>query len=169
MSDNHLNEADIQNYLDGNPIDGKAHFHNHLKRCEACRNLLREYRILFHGLSQRPDIKLSHSFAENVVSRVFAPKKKSRRWSSEIVISAAGFAAVCIASIFLVNWKSVLGFVSRITFPKIELNLELLSGFKILISGLNGHAYLVFFAVLALITVAAADRLLLKARQNKIR
>jgi predicted anti-sigma-YlaC factor YlaD len=169
MPDNHLNEADIQNYLDGDPIDRESRFDHHLKRCGACRNLLREYQILYDGLSREPDMNLSPSFAETVVSRVFTLKEKSRRWSPEIVVGAAGFVAACIAAIFLVNWNSVLGFLSKITIPKIELNSNLFSGFKILISGLNGHAYLVFFAVIALLTVAAADRLFLKAKQNKVR
>jgi hypothetical protein len=104
-----------------------------------------------------------------VVSRVSPSPKKILKCSLEVVLGAVGFTAVCIVSIFLVNWNSVLGFLSRIRLPKIELNLDILSGFKILISGLNGHANLVFFAVIALLTVAAADRFFLKAKQNKVR
>jgi hypothetical protein len=83
-------------------------------------------------------------------------------------LGISGFVAALIATLFFLDWKSVLGFLTRITLPKIHFNLNFFESVKVIIIGLNGHLYLLFFAVLTLCIVEVLDRFILRTREYKI-
>ena len=166
MGSSHITEEDIQNYLDGNPLRGKEQFHSHLEECVPCQNTVTEYRMLYGDLKKEPEIQLPVSFAMDVVSKMTLQQKtRSRPPVSELFLGIAGFAAAFITAILIVGWNSILNIVNRITLPKIQFNFNILESAKPLLAGLNGHLYLLFFALITLLTVAAVDRYLNRAKQ----
>ncbi len=166
MGSSHITEEDIQNYLDGNPLRSKEQFHSHLEECVQCQNRVTEYRMLYGILKNEPEIQLPVSFAMDVVSKMtLLQKTRSRPLVSELFLGVAGFASALITAILIVGWKSILKIVNDIALPKIQFNFNILESAKPLLAGLNGHLYLLFFALITLLTVAAVDRFLRRANQ----
>ena len=49
----HLNDEEIQEYLDGNlPAQDLTMMEEHLERCLVCQDSLKQYRYLYDGLAK---------------------------------------------------------------------------------------------------------------------
>jgi hypothetical protein len=66
----HLNDQQIQNYLDRAPSLNRVEIERHLNDCPVCRNQLAVYKRLYQGLGDETGFLLSANFTDAVVDRL---------------------------------------------------------------------------------------------------
>jgi len=82
----HLNDREIQDYLDGNITDERSDIIAHLGTCELCLKRLGEYEALSEGLKADFTPVLSDSFAKSVIARIQSESKLASRLSVRSVL-----------------------------------------------------------------------------------
>lgn len=75
MKNNHLSEAEIQEYASGDP-DGKVTI-DHLVSCEHCRAKVDAYRLLFSGIRQQPRPGFDFDLSALVLAQLPQPRQES--------------------------------------------------------------------------------------------
>jgi hypothetical protein len=67
---NHLDDEQIQDFLDGNlPVLSRHDIGEHIRVCRMCRERISQYEELFSELAVAPEIELSKSFTRKVVRK----------------------------------------------------------------------------------------------------
>lgn len=66
----HLSDDLIQEYLDGNALEGRTSIEAHLDSCENCRTRKLHYQRLYVGLDAELEEQLSMGFADSVLANV---------------------------------------------------------------------------------------------------
>ena len=155
MSQEHLNDKQIQDYLDNRTPDKSSFVANHLRQCTRCRQELALYRELYMTLEKDPLPKLPVDFADKVIARL--PVAGGSRWDK----LESGF----IAAIILVTLAVSTYFVNPLpllieTGKSLWHNLPFLN--SDLLSKLNGNLSLLLIAVLIFLLVEVFDKKLIK-------
>jgi len=169
MKGRHLTEEEIQDFLDGNFSDEKTNLKHHLETCRICQNTLKQYQSLYAGLEIDPGYTLSKAFAKSIVSKLSLEHASPfSSPSAEIAFIIAGIFLALGATLFFVDLRPLAETVSRIALPKAALSTSILQPIRNLLAGLNGSLYLLPFAGLALLSVAALDRFIHKLKHHKL-
>lgn len=67
---NHLDDEQIQDFLDGNlSVSVRHDIGEHVRACQICRERISQYEELFSELTVEPEIKLAKSFTRKVVRK----------------------------------------------------------------------------------------------------
>lgn len=66
----HLNDAELQAYLDRDPFLSREEAEAHLRACAHCRSNLAAYRRLYGGLKDETGFMLSANFADAVAAKI---------------------------------------------------------------------------------------------------
>ena len=70
MAVKHLDDQQIQMYLDNTLHENKVEFDTHLYTCEDCRQKLAEYREVYQVLEEDLYPSLSANFSKNVMEKL---------------------------------------------------------------------------------------------------
>ncbi len=74
MTTKHLNNEQIQDFVDGNIGPDYAHMAAHIQSCALCAEEVEQYRALCAGLADDAGFELSPDFAKSVAALVEAPE-----------------------------------------------------------------------------------------------
>jgi len=155
MSQQHLNDEQIQDYLDNRMTDKSSSVANHLRQCAQCQHELALYRELYMTLEKDPVPKLAVDFADRVIAQL--PGAGMSRWEK----LESGF----IAAIILIALAVSTYFVNPLpllieTGKSLWHSLPLLN--NDLLTKLNGNLPLLLIAIVIFLLVEVFDKKLIK-------
>jgi hypothetical protein len=155
MSKKHLNDKQIQDYLDNRIPDKSSSVTNHLKQCTRCRHELARYRELYMTLEKDPVPKLPLDFADKVIARL--PGAGMSRWDKlESGFIAAIILVTLAVSTYFVNPLPLLMETGKSLWHRLPfLNSNLLTK-------LNGNLFLLLIAIVIFLLVEVFDKKLIK-------
>jgi len=114
MAVKHLDDQQIQMYLDNTLHENKAEFDAHLYSCEGCRQKLAEYREIYQVLEDDPYPSFSANFSKNVMDKLQI-KRKFRLFSNEYLQSGLViFTAIVVLMILMKPWDILRGITQSI-------------------------------------------------------
>ena len=70
MAVNHLDDQQVQMYLDHNLQTDKSDIESHVSICEDCRQKLKEYKEVYQVLQEDPYPQLSSNFSRNIMEKL---------------------------------------------------------------------------------------------------
>jgi anti-sigma factor RsiW len=167
MSLKHLNDNEIQEYLDGRFAPNGRHITDHLDACDDCRAQVDRYQSLFGALQTDAGVKLSASFSQNVLAKL-APEPQSawRFGFSQLMLAVASLIIATGITLYFTSVQPILaawGFVTKIVN---SVNLEWLGEINTFVSGLNLNLSLLAVAVLVVVIMSLVDYVLLRPRDK---
>ncbi len=170
MSVEHLNDDQIMEFLDGNlPAPERTSIEEHLEKCSACREALKQYQNLYDGLSGDEGFILSKDFAKSVVSRIeTVPQEKSHINFATVFWVILGIfigVGVIIKFVDLRVWGDA---INQTVLSQFEFSSVLIDSIKAVLIGLNGNAGLIIAAILALSLFATLDRFVLQPKYRRV-
>ncbi len=108
---NHLNDEDIQDYLDGNLAENEPKIAGHLESCLRCRQKVKEYRLLYDELNVDSVPALSPEFADMVLTNIKASSASENEKSVSpiraLVYSVSGLLATLFILSIFIDFSSV--------------------------------------------------------------
>jgi len=113
MSLRHLNDEDIQAYLDGRLAHHAKLIKRHLLECDSCREKLEHYRAVFQALKQDTTPSLAPGFPDRVMA---AAAKEPAAKATDSFVSWLSLAAVAIVIVglgavqYFVGWQWLVSF-----------------------------------------------------------
>lgn len=173
MSQDHLNDNQLQDFLDGN-ITETDPVAVHLETCPGCQKALAAYRGLYSALENDPGIALAPDFAEAVISRlpekhpVEVPQQAVSRFhirDSMVMFIAA--AAVIAAAIYFISPDLLLKpFTSMPSAPSVSDSriAQDVNGF---LSRLNISYVMIVFTVMTFAGIGIVDRIIKYRREHQ--
>lgn len=156
----HLNDAQLQAYLDEDAALDRKWAGAHLRSCRDCRQALSTYQQLYRGLADEAGFMLSANFANKVAARVEAEQHSRFEYLENGLMLLLGLVALASILVFT-DWGGALmafvrdGNISLV--PSFVKDLPLLS---------EGRWHLVLFALLALSAVGLVDKMLMQMRHR---
>jgi anti-sigma factor RsiW len=167
MSDRHLSDDDIQNYLDHNTEIDREAFRNHIDRCPACRNKVAAYQQLYGRLSEDVGFELKPGFAVTVASKIAAMKSSPRKKFNLEWIAYTAAAALSLAVLFyFVDVKHVFDQYLRVLASPVSAIISAVNAFAGSLTGLALQAGMdidsstIIYPVTILVLVIVIDRIL---------
>ena len=104
MAVKHLDDQQIQMYLDNTLHGNTAEVNIHLESCEDCRQKIAEYRAIYQVLEKDPYPALSANFSKNVIDKLQV-KRKFQLLSNEYLQSGLViFTAIAVLMILMKPW-----------------------------------------------------------------
>ncbi len=159
VNERHLDDAQLQGYLDNDPGIDRSAIDWHLEECPSCRKELQVYRSLYDGLKDDTGLMLSADFASRVVTRVqSAENEKFDFWENGLMslLFLVGGASV----LYFTNLGStLLGYlqIPDIALPGFMENLPLFS---------SGNGHLILFALVILTAFGMLDKIFLQTKHH---
>jgi predicted anti-sigma-YlaC factor YlaD len=170
MSLRHLNEEEIQEYLDGNLSRRKALLvERHLKTCLFCQERLNQYKSLYVALADDEDFELSRDFAKSVTSKLPAITNAPARANYVNTFFTILGSIIGMALIFYyVGLKPLSGAISHTLLSQYEFGSTLVASMKSFLVSLNGNTSFWVLAGLTLLVIVALDHLLFHPKFGRI-
>jgi len=109
----HLNDEDIQAYLDGRLVHRSKLIERHLLKCDSCRAELEHYRSVFEALKQDTTPSLTPGFPDRVMAAVAKEPaaKPAVSFASWLSLAAAAIVIVGLGVVqYLVGWQWLMTF-----------------------------------------------------------
>jgi hypothetical protein len=167
MGMKHLTDKQIQDYLDGNPLEDMEAVESHLQSCETCRTELAQYRSISTALSEDVGFELAPNFAADVVAS-FEEEGAERFFYkvAQFILWATGFfAAIAVLIRFTDIEKAFSGFgeagkQGESAFKEFYLTIKQ----AMESSGLDIR--LILMIALVILGIFLIDRLIMRARKN---
>jgi len=154
---NHLNDEQIQSYLDNQDRFDKTYIQEHLKTCTFCQENLKEYRNLYTALNTDSFPALPKDFSTQIVSAISNPQES--RWQFfESGFIIAFFLFGISASLYFVN---PLPFIANVVSNIIGNLGEYATKF---IPELNGGLPIFIVAIVIFLLVEIIDKKILRPR-----
>jgi len=171
VSRNHLNDDQLQDYLDGNfhPDDPVV---VHLEQCPRCREALDVYRNLYEALEKDPVGELSPGFADVVMERlpeirpVAEPVSPGRFQIRDSLAFLIAMAAVLAASIYFIDPGSLLDSFSG-WFKTPAADYKLVDEIGTVFSGIDLKPMIIIFVIVTLGGIAMVDRTVSRRRHDR--
>lgn len=164
---NHLNQMEIQDYLDGNLLERESDLELHLAECSRCRAEVEQYQVLFADLVNLEPPRPPHDFAAKVMEQLPGrqPASLTERLWRVVPIAAAALVAL-VASIIWIDWSwlnEVLPKTNLATFQQeLDTSLAQLQG------ALPLDRTLLLIAAGVVLLLFYLDRLMRQARQRTL-
>jgi len=171
MVSDHLNDEEIQNYLDNSRNINRSAIEAHLNSCEKCQSIYSAYKAVLQGLESEPLESLSSDFTESVLANI--PVKPKRVWAYGI-LSTAAVAVILIGGLVItqqyIDLMPVGRHVAKSLMPAIDLQApELLDGNFNALSNLRKYS-LWLMAGFVVCTLTIIDQIFSKKKSfhNKV-
>lgn len=167
MSDRHLSDDDIQNYLDNNiEIDREA-FRNHIDRCPACRHKVTAYQQLYGRLSEDAGFELKPDFAVTVASEITAMKSSpGKKFNLEWIAYTAAAALSLAVLFYFVDVKHIFDQYLQVLASPVSAIISAVNAFAGSLTGLARQAgadidaSTIIYPVTILVLVIVIDRMI---------
>lgn len=166
----HLNDNEIQDYLDGNLFERESEIAAHLDLCPTCSEKAKHYILLINKLGIDTVPELSDNFVKSVMARIPANTvvtTESNALTRPLVYSLSSLAAALLALIYFFDFGSLLN-SGRLTGIH-ELFNGLVSSIYKGISGIIPFEMTMIISVgLALLAIAGIDYIIRHNRQKPV-
>jgi hypothetical protein len=157
MIDNHLNDEEIQQYLDRTNPQERFAIDEHLKTCTGCQRQVELYMNLYNILDKDPVADLSPEFSEHVISNIKQLKEdKLEKYESGFYISLV-LIGIAVCFYFINPLPLIAQTGSTILGDLPAFGAEL-------ISKLNGNLPFVLIAAIIFLLVELFDKKILKTK-----
>ncbi|MFQ5708749.1 MAG: hypothetical protein ACE5HO_14935 [bacterium] len=155
----HLNDAEIQEYLDGHMDQQNSPAVHHLNSCSLCKEGVEQYQKLYLALNREVPFSLKEEFAHAVLARIQqeSPDVTKSRIGT-VILFALGLATAVLTSLYFIDFKLILGAFSMLVTDQGRLSSGLFSAIKEYLSTLDLDFTLFAFAVLTMLIMSAIDR-----------
>ena len=170
MRNEHATEQQLQKYVDDR-YRLERPLVDHIEECDQCQTAAEQYQSLFDALSDENDIQLPANFAATVVSKIPATQTEtvsSERWSLSTVLGIVAPLLMIAVTFYFLGYESLVTGFSGFSVDMVGFFTGMLSGAGEFLLRYGLRADLVGFAVLLLLTVGLADRLLNALRHGKV-
>jgi len=173
VSQDHLQDHQLQDYLDGN-IAGTDPVAVHLETCARCQKALAAYRSLYSALENDPGIVLSPDFADNVLNRL--PEKKaveipheavSRFHIKDSMVMFIAAAAVIAAAIYFISPDLLLKPFSSIPAPPSVSDSKIAQDVDGFLSRFNISYVMIVFIAMTFAGIGIVDRIIKHRREHQ--
>ncbi|KPK28951.1 MAG: hypothetical protein AMJ61_00160 [Desulfobacterales bacterium SG8_35_2] len=155
----HFTDEDFQKCLDKDSSIDQTEVKNHLQKCRVCRIQYRAYKMLYDGLSDEAGFMLSANFSDKVVWQLKNQREKRTQFFEGFLIAAAIIISLGITAYF--------SNLDRVLLSLFESNLSNLGVlFKDFGSLLSGKSFIILFAVIILIVIGFADKLIFRFKHQ---
>lgn len=155
----HLNDQQIQDYLDREPGLNRAEIERHLSDCPACRNQLAAYKRLYKGLGDETGFMLSANFADAVIARVERGSEKKFHLLETGLLILGAITAVVTALYF-----SDIGTIFKNLFRSSSSGLA--NVFEKLPILQGGNLHILVFAAIILTAIGLLDKMIFQIRHR---
>ncbi|MCH8127749.1 hypothetical protein IIC38_17615 [candidate division KSB1 bacterium] len=156
----HLNDEQIQNYLDRNFTDKTQAILEHLKICEYCRTKLEQYREIYGGLKKEINFQLSGDFSESVLAKLPFESESKTSFYWMMVLVFVGMLLGIGSMFFFIDLKPVVD--QLLSLKLFESLAPVVTWLQPILSGININ--LLFFAGFLLILFSLADRIFVQKK-----
>jgi hypothetical protein len=170
VSQAHLNDNQLQDYLDGNIKAGDPAV-IHLETCPQCQKALAVYRGLYSVIEKTPEPQLAPDFAEAVMQRlpqkypVTAPAENGGFRIKDSLIMFIAAAVMIAAGIYFIRPDLWLKSFSGLTAPRIPQS-QLLNDTTGFLSQINVSYLTIIFIVLTFAGIAIVDHIITRRRRH---
>jgi len=163
----HLSDNEIQDYLDGNPVENREEIRLHLEICEHCRARMEQYETLVSELGTDDIPELAPDFAASVVDAV-EPVETEKSYSRIFawLSAAAAFIFGVVVSIHFMS-PSTLQSITKTLTPKNIPEPSFVSKYKEFLACLNLDFTMIVGVGLVLVLIALVDQLV-RRRQKPV-
>ncbi len=168
MALRHLQDKEIQDYLDGN-ISRENHWISiHLENCEFCKDQLKIYQKLYVGLKKDIDFSLPTTFSNAVIAKIQGnPGHAFKVRLLTVLFSLLGLIIGLGATYYFTGTERLLALWKSISETQKHLNLEWVATISDFLSGLNLNLGLLGFAVLIVLAISTIDHFIMRSK-NKL-
>ena len=156
----HLNDEQIQNYLDRNFTDKTQAILEHLKICDYCRVKLEQYREIYGGLKKEINFQLSGDFSESVLAKLPFESESKTSFYWMMVLVFVGMLLGIGSMFFFIDLKPVVD--QLLSLKLFESLAPVVTWLQPILSGININ--LLFFAGFLLILFSLADRIFVQKK-----
>lgn len=151
----HLNDDQIQEYLDSNSVEDRASMKVHLASCDFCRTRMLQFQRLYEELdSGELEENLSPGFADSVMARVAAEDEvassPARVW--DFLPVALGAVIGLAALFYFLDFQKIAGALADVKIP--DFFTPLFTQVKQVSGGLDFGLILIAVFLLALVSFA---------------
>lgn len=165
MAMTHLNDEQLQEFLDGGRQAPGERLAQHLDGCPECRLKVAEYRAMYRQLTDDTGFDLPADFAASVMRRVeLAPRRNPWLW---VVYPAAAMVAVVAALYFFVDLSGTFGRLGQTISSITGMENAVVNSLNGFLEGLNLKPSLVLAAGGMLAAFALLERLFFSLRRGK--
>ena len=108
----HLEDAEIQRYLEGTCGDETGALERHIEACGLCTSRLEEYRLLFSQLAEDTAMPVFSDLPDRVIARLTsidhatAPSRE-QSWRFDLVLAGSGVLIAAVAVFVFVGLGSL--------------------------------------------------------------
>lgn len=172
MSQRHLNDDQLQDYLDGYIVPGEP-LADHLLHCPRCQRALSVYESLYSALKQEPESKLSPGFADAVMNRlpehvpVVEPAPESRFYLKDSLIMFFAAAVVIAASIYFITPDLFTKAFAGLSVPTSMPDNRIMDDAGSFLSQLNISTLSIIFVVLTFVGIGVVDKIITRRRDHQ--
>lgn len=155
----HLNDEEIQKYLDHDSAIDRIAVKSHLQSCPECRRQFLVYQHLYNHLADERGFMLSANFSDNVIDRLENQKERKYAFLEGILLGAVILISVALAAYFSPLREMALDIY--------KTNIYSLSPFIQSVEAfLKGNSLVLFTSIVILILISFADRFILQAKHH---
>ena len=166
MVTQHLNDDQIQRYLDGTLPPGETStFKTHLKKCPACHDAVASYQEVFEALSTEENFELSKNFTRKVLRQTHKQAVGALQFGlMQVFFVLAAIIAVSHVVVTYVNIEKFAGTAQATSKSFSALFGLLATTMDNFLSKVQFDGSYIIFAVVGLIALFILDRLVLQPR-----
>ena len=148
---NHLNDEQLQSFLENKNVVNSDEIQIHLNKCDICKINLNAYQKIYDVLKSEPIPELSPNFVQMTVGKLKNTNEKKWTVLENITISIM-FVVSLIISIYFLDHLNVLSFFK-------EIDFSLFTGIgKRVINVLSPNVIYILAALLITISIELFDR-----------
>jgi predicted anti-sigma-YlaC factor YlaD len=157
MAVNHLDDQQVQMYLDHNLQTDKSDIESHISICEDCRQKLDEYKEVYTVLQEDPYPQLSSNFSRNIMEKLQIKNTFWALYNEYLLSGLAIFVAIVALMIWFKPWD-----VLKSIFTALGNQISVF--FTSLSPILGGKIHLIIGICLILVIIEIIDYKLLRPR-----
>ncbi len=169
MSERHLDDAQIQSYLDGLLSASEAtRLRSHLQVCQTCRQQVLIYQKFYQQLAGSGEEPFSPKFSDEILHKLQGePLGFLHKRLAQIFGGALAFMAFIMTSTLFMNYRSLLDSIRRISLPSFSMpDLSFLGELKNLAASVSSQYPIFFAAAAVMVAIFAFDQLLVHLRSR---
>ncbi len=162
MAVKHLNDQEIQNYLD-NKRGASNRVAMHLETCARCQAQLQQYQNLYSALGREPELTLRFDFADTVMAKLRAGEEAA--FTLPIWLAFFGIIAGVATTLYLVGLEKAATFFTTLR-TYLSFDWHFISTINKYLAGLHLNFGLLALAVFIIAMMSIIDHFVFQSRHK---
>jgi anti-sigma factor RsiW len=164
MALRHLNDLEIQNYLDDKQRRS-SQFSDHIENCAHCQQQVQQYQNLYSTLSREPATALRFDFADIVMAKLKTGADEA--FSLPIWMAFFGMIVGVATTLYFVGMAKLSSFLNGLQ-SLASADWQILSTINKYLAGLHLNLGLLGLAVFIIMMMSLVDRFVFQSRHKLI-